>query len=88
MRPLIVRSTMALAAVCLLASAYSRLSSPALMAQTANSLLVSLSDEQKAKATFDFASDERLNWHFIPRVRKGLPLKEMTQEQRHLAQAL
>ncbi len=88
MRPLILRTTLAVAAACLLASAYSRLSSPAAMTQTANALLASLSDEQKAKATFDFSSDERLNWHFIPRVRKGLPLKEMTQEQRHLAQAL
>lgn len=33
-------------------------------------------------------ADERTNWHFIPRTRKGLPIKEMTQEQRLLAQAL
>ena len=32
--------------------------------------------------------DERTNWHFIPRLRRGLPVKEMTQEQRLLAQAL
>lgn len=32
--------------------------------------------------------DERTNWHFIPRARKGLPIKEMTQEQRLLAHAL
>src|SRR5581483_10092592 len=28
---------------------------------------------------------ERLNWHFIPRPRKGLPIKEMTPAQRSLA---
>ena len=28
---------------------------------------------------------ERLNWHFIPRPRKGLPIKEMTPAQRALA---
>ncbi len=33
-------------------------------------------------------SNERTNWHFIPRLRRGLPVKEMTQEQRLLAQAL
>lgn len=32
--------------------------------------------------------DERRNWHFIPRARKGLPIKEMTTEQRLLAHAL
>ncbi len=28
---------------------------------------------------------ERLNWHFIPRDRLGLPIKELTSEQRALA---
>ena len=88
MRPVMLRSILGLAAFLLLTSAYNRLNSPSVMANAANALLASLSDEQKAKATFEFGSDERLNWHFIPRVRKGLPLKQMTQEQRHLAQAL
>ena len=88
MRSTFLRAGVASAALCLLLSAYSRPSSPKVMAGAATSFLASLKDDQKAKATFDFASDERLNWHFIPRVRKGLPLKEMTQEQRHLAQAL
>lgn len=50
--------------------------------------LASLTAEQKAKASFGFDDAERKNWHFIPRVRQGLPLKEMTHEQRLLAQAL
>ncbi len=58
------------------------------MAAAANNFLTALTPEQKAKATFDFAGDERTNWHFIPRERKGLQIKEMTQEQRLLAQAL
>jgi hypothetical protein len=58
------------------------------MAAAANNFLKTLTPEQKEKAAFDFANDERKNWHFIPRTRKGLPLKEMTQEQRLLAQAL
>ena len=37
------------------------------------------------KAAFDFDSPERLNWHFIPRARQGLPIKEMNGEQRALA---
>ena len=34
------------------------------------------------------AGAERTNWHFIPRERAGLPIKEMTQQQRLLAHAL
>src|SRR4051812_23974939 len=41
-----------------------------LILETANRFLASLDNEQRAKATFPFDSDERLNWHFIPKVRK------------------
>ena len=58
------------------------------MAMRANQFLASLDAEQKAKASFDFKGDERSNWHFIPKTRKGLALKEMTPEQRKLAHAL
>ena len=58
------------------------------MADAAKNFLSALTPEQKAKATFDFPGEERKNWHFIPRERKGLQIKEMTQEQRLLAQAL
>lgn len=58
------------------------------MAQAANNFLAALTPEQKAKADFEFKDVERTNWHFIPRARKGLPIKEMTQEQRLLAHAL
>ena len=59
-----------------------------LLLETANRFLAALDNEQRAKATFPFDSDERLNWHFIPKVRKGLPLREMTPCQKHLASAL
>jgi hypothetical protein len=58
------------------------------MSAAASGLSKSLSSEQQAKARFEFKDDERLNWHFIPRERKGLPLKEMNPEQRKLAMAL
>lgn len=58
------------------------------MAQAAKNWLATLSPDQAAKARFEFKSEERTNWHFIPRPRKGLPIKEMTQEQRLLAHAL
>lgn len=58
------------------------------MARSANDLLASLNMEQRAKAVFAFDDEERLNWHFVPRTRKGLPLKEMSEAQRTLAHAL
>src|SRR5271155_3424080 len=58
------------------------------MAVTADRFLESLSQPQAAKATFPYDSPERLNWHFMPRGRKGLPLKELSPEQRALAFAL
>ncbi|MGE5192146.1 MAG: DUF3500 domain-containing protein [Deltaproteobacteria bacterium] len=47
-----------------------------------------LSKEQLAKASFGFDDAERLNWHFIPRERKGLPLRELEGESLKAAQAL
>ena len=59
-----------------------------LMTETANRFLAALSPEQRAKATFQFADDERMDWHYIPKERKGLPLREMAPYQKHLASAL
>ncbi len=58
------------------------------MAAAATKLWDSLTDEQKAAAGFEFADNERTNWHFIPKPRKGLTLKLMTEPQRVLAKAL
>lgn len=59
-----------------------------LMAECAKRFLAALDAQQRGKATFPFDSDERMNWHFIPKERKGLPLREMEPYQRHLAGAL
>jgi hypothetical protein len=64
------------------------LSALSLMTETANRFLAALSPEQQAKAAFPFGADEHMNWHFIPKERKGLPLREMNSYQRHLASAL
>jgi Protein of unknown function (DUF3500) len=55
------------------------------MAESASRFLATLDDSQKAQATFGFNDAERLNWHFIPKPRKGLPVKAMTPAQRALA---
>ncbi len=58
------------------------------MAVAAKNLWASLTPDQKAKIGLDFADGLRQDWHFIPRIRKGLPLKEMSGEQKALANAL
>jgi Protein of unknown function (DUF3500) len=59
-----------------------------MLAESAQHFLASLTPDQRAKATFRFEDEQRFDWHYIPRERKGLPLREMTQPQRHLATAL
>jgi hypothetical protein len=69
-------------------SAMARSASPgAQMANAARDFLATLSSEQRARAVFPFASEERQNWHFVPQPRKGLPLKEMDARQREAAHA-
>jgi hypothetical protein len=55
------------------------------MAVAADRFLKSLSEAEAAKAAYAYDSGERLDWHFIPRARKGLPIKELNPEQRALA---
>jgi hypothetical protein len=58
------------------------------MAAAANDLIATLTPEQKAASVYPMTHDHRLDWHFVPKDRKGTTLKEMTPEQRHLTTAL
>jgi hypothetical protein len=73
------------------------------MEQAAKTFLSALTDEQQSRARFGFDApcgqetiaqpglpppDERRNWHYVPRPRRGLPMREMTAEQRLLAHGL
>ncbi|MCS1409078.1 MAG: hypothetical protein M2R45_02257 [Verrucomicrobia subdivision 3 bacterium] len=58
------------------------------MTAVATAFLNALDDKQHGVASFDFGADERLNWHFVPKERKGLPLNKMGDEQKALALAL
>ena len=76
------------AGAMLLTAAYTRIPSAGVMENAAKNFLAALNPEQRAKATYKFEADERFDWHFIPKARKGLPLKEMTAYQKHLAHAM
>jgi len=58
------------------------------MTDAATRLLDALPPDQKARASFTFETLERYNWHYIPRMRKGASLREMTPAQKTLAHAL
>src|SRR5437867_11735427 len=63
------------------------------MAAAATKFLGALTPEQKAKATYDFKSDARHQWHFIPTEmvtfgRKGVPFLDLDEQQRALGLAL
>lgn len=58
------------------------------MMDRARHFLAALNDANREQARFGFDDEERLNWHFIPRTREGLPYGELTPAQRRLADRL
>lgn len=52
------------------------------MVTASNAFLESLSEFQRGKGSYAFDDEERLNWHFIPRNRNGVPIKSMNEAQR------
>jgi hypothetical protein len=63
-------------------------SSALMMARAQAAFLNSLSSEQRAKAVFKLEDEQRFDWHFIPRPRKGIPFKELDPAQQRLGNAL
>ena len=58
------------------------------MAEAASTFLAALTPEQRGRAVYPVDSEERLNWHYIPRDRRGMPFKELDGSQQKLAHAL
>jgi hypothetical protein len=54
-------------------------------ATAAEAFLSTLSDTQRADASFSFGDPERINWGYVPRRRAGIPLRAMNPEQRATA---
>ncbi len=48
------------------------------MAKLARALLESMPDDQRRQAQWPFDEAERRNWHYIPRERAGVPIREMS----------
>jgi Protein of unknown function (DUF3500) len=58
------------------------------MSEAGRAFLKTLDDDQRAQATFRYDDPERLNWHYIPRARKGLPLKSLNPAARAAARGV
>lgn len=58
------------------------------MAKAANAFLAALDSAKRAKTSLPFNSEERLNWNFVPRERQGVPIKQMSSEQKQAALTL
>lgn len=77
-RKLVLTATVLVAMVTLLAAQNAQPPRTGLaMSAAAKEFLAAINPAQKGEATFKFDDAERLNWHFIPRPRKGLPLKNL-----------
>jgi len=58
------------------------------MATATEAFLKSLSPEQRLLASLPFGDDQRQDWHYIPKPRKGIPYKQLGEEQIKLANTL
>ncbi len=58
------------------------------MTQVAQAFLATLSAEQRQQAVFALDDPEQFVWFYTPHERKGLPLKQMNEDQRKAALAL
>jgi hypothetical protein len=51
----------------------------------ANAFINMLDTAQTEKARYEFENDERYNWHYVPRERKGISFNDLTDSQRQAA---
>ena len=62
--------------------------SAAAMQSAAIAFVNSLTADQKTRAAMGFDDRRRTEWHFVPRERKGVAVREMSEAQKRLALAL
>jgi hypothetical protein len=85
----------AVAVVAVVASAATRrvdapveVSTDASFRTAVRGFVAALPQDHRSRACFAFDDPLRLDWHFVPRERKGLPLGDMSDEERRATHAL
>jgi Protein of unknown function (DUF3500) len=71
--------------VLLLTSLISHAQAPGDITAAAKAFLQTLDATAKDQTVFAYDDAERVNWHFVPKARKGLPLKAMNSQQKTAA---
>jgi hypothetical protein len=88
MRTLLALAAAALLVTLALAEPLARAKAADQMVGAAVSFTGALTPEQRGRATFAFEDQERFDWHFIPRARKGMPIGELSPAQQETARGL
>ncbi|WP_341834073.1 DUF3500 domain-containing protein [Chitinophaga pollutisoli] len=92
MKTLFLPACLILASICPDVFSQSKLpaktAAPQTLEQAAQSLFFDLGREKLGKMTAPFEGDQRFDWHFVPKERYGLRLKDMTLSQQERAFAL
>jgi hypothetical protein len=81
-------SIVAVACSALAAARWPQASGPPRMSQAAARFIASLGPTLAAKGHLPFESPARTDWHYVPRNRAGLSMKDMNDEQRRAAHEL
>ncbi|SVB17055.1 uncharacterized protein METZ01_LOCUS169909 [marine metagenome] len=93
-RPLILTTVIAALVFVFVAAPAVRTTEPASvdtgsrMTTAAQGYLATLGNSELERGTWSLNADERFDWHFVPRERYGVRLKDMTSEQRVAAHGL
>lgn len=69
----------------LLAGLTGHAQAPGDITAAAQAFLQTLDAKTREQTVFDYNDAERFNWHFVPKARKGLPIKAMSSGQRSAA---
>lgn len=75
-------STMEKYLLVLVFASFSAFGQQADLARQAELFISSLSPDLKTKAVYGFDDSERFNWHFVPKSRNGVSLRELNENQR------
>lgn len=71
--------------VLLMACLTAHAQAPGNITDAARAFLHTLDVKTREQVVFDYNDAERFNWHFVPKTRKGLPLKNMNSQQKTAA---
>jgi hypothetical protein len=87
--PLPLIRTLLLAACSTLGTAaWLAVPEPTAMRAAAQAFVAALDDEDRARALFPFHSPERLDWHYVPRERAGVPLRSLDEREKRALRSL